>query len=29
MSDNRYGNLLDRYLDGSKKYTSPVAPLSA
>ena len=24
MSDNRYGNLLDKYMDGSKKYTSPI-----
>lgn len=24
MSDNRYGNLLDKYMDGSKKYTSPL-----
>ena len=24
MSENRYGNLLDKYMDGSKKYTSPL-----
>ena len=24
MSDNRYGNLLDKYMDGGKKYTSPL-----
>ncbi len=24
MSDNRYGGLLDKYMDGSKKYISPL-----
>ena len=24
MSENKYGNLLDKYLDGGKKYTSPI-----
>lgn len=24
MSDNRYGNLLDKYIDGGKKYYSPL-----
>lgn len=24
MNENKYGNLLDKYLDGGKKYTSPI-----
>lgn len=24
MNENKYGNLLDKYMDGGKKYTSPL-----
>ena len=24
MNENKYGNLLDKYIDGDKKYTSPI-----